>query len=178
MRCIDDVLVGEQNSTVGTISTHRPTDPGGLVAQVRAVRERYPREKLRGSPCDLEKAYKQVPNFPALMHLTVISTWSPELSRAVLFIAMCQLFGGRSPPLNFARYLAWLVEVAAVLFALPLTHCVDDIIGVEPSVIAVSGNLAFKILCEYGLGGFRGEGTTPDRKFRRHRSGTEPGDGT
>ena len=28
--CIDDMLVGEQNSTVGTVSSHRPTDPDGL----------------------------------------------------------------------------------------------------------------------------------------------------
>ena len=34
------------------------------------------------------------------------------------------------------------------MFALPITHCVDDIIGVEPSSLAVSGNLAFKLLCE------------------------------
>ena len=34
------------------------------------------------------------------------------------------------------------------MFALPITHCVDDIIGVKPSSLAVSGNLSFKILCE------------------------------
>ena len=63
-RCIDDLLVGEQNDTVGTVSSHRPTDPDGLVAQVRAVRRRFPRANLRGWPCDLEKAYEQVPGDP------------------------------------------------------------------------------------------------------------------
>ena len=43
---------------------------------------------------------------------------------------------------------AWLCECAAVLFALPVTHCVDDMIGVEPTVIAMTGNIAFKLLCE------------------------------
>ena len=58
VRNIDDMLVGEQNSTVGTTCSHRPTDPDALVAQVRAVRERYHKEPLSGWPCDLEKAYK------------------------------------------------------------------------------------------------------------------------
>ena len=44
---IDDMLMGEQNSTVGTVSSHRPTDPDGLVAQVRAVRRRFPQCRLR-----------------------------------------------------------------------------------------------------------------------------------
>ena len=39
VRCIDDMLVGEQNSTVGTVSTHRPTDPDGLVSQVSRPRK-------------------------------------------------------------------------------------------------------------------------------------------
>ena len=54
---------------------------------------------------------------------------------------------GKSPPLNFARYAAWLCEAAGSLFALPLTHCVDDIIAVEPEQLVESGNLAFKVLC-------------------------------
>lgn len=58
-RCIDDMLAGEQNNTVGTVSSHRPTDPDGLVTQARAVRRRFPALKLLGWPCDLEKAYKQ-----------------------------------------------------------------------------------------------------------------------
>ena len=61
-RCIDDMLQGDHNATVGTSSSHRPTDPDGLAAQVRAVRRRYARARLRGWPCDLEKAYKHVGN--------------------------------------------------------------------------------------------------------------------
>ena len=57
-RGIDDMLQGGHNPTVGTASAHRPTDPDGLVAQVRAVRRRYSSSRLMGWPCDLEKAYK------------------------------------------------------------------------------------------------------------------------
>ena len=59
----------------------------------------------------------------------------------------CQLFGGKSPPGNFTRYAGWLCEVSGSLFALPLTHCVDDVIGVEPEDLAESGNLCFKVRC-------------------------------
>jgi len=147
-RCIDDMLVGEQNGTVGTVSSHRPTDPDGLVAQVGAVRRRYPKLKLLGWPCDLEKAYKQVPQDPRQIKWTIIVIWSPLAMKPVFLMAPCQLFGGKSPPLNFARYPAWLCECASTLFALPITHCVDDVIGIEPASLALAGNIAFKLLCE------------------------------
>ena len=67
--------------------------------------------------------------------------------RAVFFLAYCQLFGGKSPPLNFARYPAWLCEVAAVLFGLPVSHCVDDMISVEPTILAFLGQRCFVELC-------------------------------
>ena len=54
------MLVGENNDTVGTVSAHRPTDPDGLVAQVRAVRIRHILLALLGWPCDLEKANNQI----------------------------------------------------------------------------------------------------------------------
>ena len=146
-RDIDDMLVGEQNTTVGTTSSHRPTDPDSLVAQVRAVRRRYSSHELHGWPCDLKSAYKQVPNDPNLVRLSVIVQWSPVAGRAVFFLAYCQLFGGKSPPLNFARYPAWLCEVAAVLFGVPVSHCVDDMISVEPTILAFLGQRCFVELC-------------------------------
>ena len=118
-----------------------------VVAQVRAVRRRYPHLQLLGWPCDLEKAYKQVPGDPRQIKWIVIVVWSPRTLKPEYFVPMCQLFGGKSPPLNFARYAAWLCECAASLFALPASHCVDDIISVEPAPLAASGSLAFKILC-------------------------------
>ena len=96
----------------------------------------------------MEKAYRQVPADALLIMLTIIVVWNPRANAARFFLPLCQLVGGKSPPLNFARYAAWLCEVASVLFALPLTHCVDDIIGIEPEELSMSGNLVFKILCE------------------------------
>ena len=93
-RCIDDMLQGCQNETVGTVSSHRPTDPDGLVSQVRAVRRRYPKARLSGWPCDLEKAYKQVPNESILLWLTISVMWAPALQRPEFFLPLCQLFGG------------------------------------------------------------------------------------
>ena len=90
--------------------------------------------------------------FPCLGHLcklvhTGVAVFSPEAAKAIIFIPLCQLFGGKSPPLNFARYAGWLCEVSASLFALPASHCVDDVISVEPGELAESGNLAFRVLC-------------------------------
>ena len=147
-RCIDDMLVGEQNGTVGTVSSHRPTDPDGLAAQVRAVRRRFPNCRLRGWPCDLEKAYKQVPAAPHQLQWTIIVMWSTAHCSPAFFEAWCQLFGGKSPPLNFARYAAWLCEAASSLFVLASSHCVDDVIAVEPDEISASGKIAFKLLCQ------------------------------
>ena len=116
-RCIDDMLDGEQNGTVGTVSSHRPTDPDGLVAQVRATRRRFPEWQLSGWPCDLEKAYKQVAASPEQLRLAIIVMWCATMGCSAFFIPLCQLVGGKSPPLNFARFPAWLCEVAASLFA-------------------------------------------------------------
>lgn len=81
-------------------------------------------------------------------HRDVIGT----MACLVFFVPLCQLFGGKSPPLNFARFPAWLCAMAAALFALAASHCVDDIIAVEPNPIAASGNWCFKMLC--GLTGW------------------------
>ena len=97
VRCIDDMLCGGQNDTVGTVSAHQPTDPDGLVAQTRAVPRRYPRESLEGGPCDLEKAYKQVASDPEMIRLVIIILWSVHHGRPHYFGPLCQLFGGKSP---------------------------------------------------------------------------------
>ena len=91
------MLKGCQNETVGMVSSHRTTDPDGLVSQARAVRRRYPKARLCGWPCDLEKAYKQVPGDPILLWLTIIVMWAPALQRPEFFVPLCQLFGGNPP---------------------------------------------------------------------------------
>jgi len=112
------------------------------------VRRRYSQHKLHGWPCDLKSAYKQVPNDPWLIRQSTIVQWSPVEKQAVFFLAYCQLFGGKSPPLNFARYPAWLCEISAVLFGIPVSHCVDDMISVEPERLALMGRFCFIELCK------------------------------
>ena len=51
-RCIDDMLSGEQNATVGTMCLHRPTDVDGFVVQSRCVVSRFPQEKMQAFTSD------------------------------------------------------------------------------------------------------------------------------
>ena len=72
-RVIDDLLFGEQNSTVERFSSHRPTDVDGLATQVRAVAHRFPRRPVSGWPSDFSKVYKQVPGDPAQLRYVVVA---------------------------------------------------------------------------------------------------------
>ena len=131
-RVIDELLLGEQNSTVERFSSHRPTDVDGLAAQVRAVAEAFPQRALSGWPSDFAKAYKQVPRDPAQLRFVVVAQWCPYRCRPILWVARSQLFGGSSSPRNFARHPAWMCEALAVCFSLATSHCVDDMIGIDP----------------------------------------------
>ena len=148
VRCIDDMLAGGQNSTAGTSSSHRPTDPDGLLAQVRAVRQHYPEHQLAGWPSDFAKAYKQVPVTPPQRRMCVIAQWSPTHEQVVYWLPSCQLFGGKSPPLNFSRYPAWMCWAMAVLFAIPISHCVDDMIHVEAEALTDLNRRVWLLLCD------------------------------
>ena len=48
-------------------------------------------------------------------------------------------FEGKSAAIQFARFPAWFAFTIAVLGAVPLSHCVDDVIGVERRDVADSG---------------------------------------
>ena len=39
----------------------------------------------------------------------------------------------------FSRYPAWMCEALAVFFVLAASHCVDDMIGIDPSDVVASG---------------------------------------
>ena len=64
IRNIDNLLLGEQNFTVGTRAAHRPTDADALVGQARAVADTFPDDPLAGWCSDFAKAFKQVPSDP------------------------------------------------------------------------------------------------------------------
>ncbi len=104
VRTIDDLLFGGQHSTVGTLSSHRPTGVDALCAQVRAVQDRFPACPLEGFPSDFQKSYEQVPGVPSEAAYLVIVQFCPLRRRPVFFIPSSQLFGSAAAPLNFSRY--------------------------------------------------------------------------
>lgn len=148
VRNIDDLLMGEQNLTAGTVSAHRPTDVDALVAQTRAAATAFGTSKLAAWCSDFSKAFKQIPGVPSQMHHVVVAQWSPVFLQAVFFLCMCQLFGSKSAPLNFSRYPTWCCEVMAFIFAVPMTHCVDDMISVEREDTAASARQAWLLFAE------------------------------
>ena len=154
VRNIDDLLAGCQNGTAGTTSAHRPTDVDALVAQARAVAAAYPLCEIWGWKSDYSKAFKQVPACPSQIELVVIVQWSPSAKRPVFFIVYCQVFGGKTAPLNFCRSPAWSCEAMATLFAVPASHCVDDVIVIERAETIHSGReswLHFNKLCGWSI---------------------------
>ena len=115
---IDDALQGGQNAATGAQHTHRPVDPDGWCGQVRAAQERFPHERLSQFPSNFAKAYKQVTGKPEDVNKYVIGQWSPAEQRALFYVALSLLFGGRGAPVQFARFPAWFAFVVAVLVAL------------------------------------------------------------
>ena len=130
VRVLDDFLEGGQNATVGYQFTHRPATLDNVAASMRAMSEEFP-EPMEFFTSDFAKAFKQVPGVTELLHLAVVVQWDPTHSQPAFMIPYTQVFGGRSTPLNFARFPAWCCYAMAVLAALPSEHCVDDIIGSE-----------------------------------------------
>ena len=98
-----------------------------------------PRRPVSGWHSDYSKAYKQVPGEPAQLRYVVVAQWCPTRRRPILRIALSQLFGGSSSPLYVSRYPAWMCEALAVFFTVAASHCVDDMIGIDPSDVVVSG---------------------------------------
>ena len=149
VRCIDDMLSGEQNSTVGTLCSHRPTDVDGFLVQSRCVVDRFPQDKVEVFTSDFAKAYKQVTGKPGDVNKYVIGQWSPSSKTVLYYVALSLLFGGPGAPVQFARYPAWFAFVVAVLIARPLSHCVGDVIGVERKATMLSGWRFWRALAEW-----------------------------
>ena len=148
VRVIDNLLLGEQNETTGSTHSHRPTDVDALMAQTRVVAEASPSDELSGWPSDYEKAYKQVPAKPAQKRHVVLAQWNPLSNKICFWLVLSQVFGGRTPPINFARYPAWFCWIMACLFSVAVSHCVDDVICVERRSTVMSGWRAWLMLCE------------------------------
>ena len=106
VRTIDDLLVGGQNSTVGTTHSHRPTDVDSLVAQARAVAAASPSEEIHGCTDDFRKAFKQVLADPLQLGNIILVQFCPDTGSPAFFVPFCQAFGSKSAPVNFSRFLA------------------------------------------------------------------------
>ena len=95
-RNIDDFLISGQNETAGYCSVHIPATVDSLVAQTRSVQDRFPREPLLSWTSDFAKAYRQVPQHPSQVSMTVIAQWHPGLQQVVFVVPYAQPVGGRT----------------------------------------------------------------------------------
>ena len=157
-RLIDDALAGGQNRASGSQHTHRPTDLDAWIAQVRVIQETYPKEAVEQFASDFASAYKQVPGDPATANLAVIAQWCPMLKKPVFFVGRTQFFGGKSCPVNFARVPDWGCHLVASLGAVPMSHCVDDMLCTDRKTTILSGFRLWRGLAR--LAGW----DVPDRK--------------
>ena len=148
VRVLDDFLEGGQNGTVGYQYTHRPANLDTVTATLRTVGERY-LEPLEMFTSDFAKAFKQVPGVEAMLHLSVVVQWDPTSRRPAFLIPYTQVFGGRSTPLNFARFPVWCCHAMAVLAALPCEHCVDDMISAERKRTMRSGWIVWRLFADH-----------------------------
>ena len=58
--------------------------------------------------------------------------WDVDALRTVVGLAVAQLFGGKSAPLNyFARFPDWCSHCCSILFLVVFWQCVDDLILME-----------------------------------------------
>ena len=88
-------------------------------------------EPIGGFPSDFKSAYRQVTSDPNQALDFVIASWDADRHCQVFFMAVTQLFGSGSAPLNFTRYADFCVRALAAIFAIPATHCVDYVIVLE-----------------------------------------------
>ena len=100
IRNIDNMLMGEPNFTGGTLHSHRPTDPDGLVAHSGVVAIRVPSHQLKGFPSDYANAYNQVPNVPSQQQWSIIAQYSPVTLTTVSLLLYAKCLVAVSPPLN------------------------------------------------------------------------------
>ena len=147
-RVIDDLLDGGQNSTAGAFWTHRPCDLDQWCALLRLVADKFLNLPLSQFTSDFAKAYKQVPLAPWCQCYVVLVQWSPEWQAPAFFISRTQLFGGRTAPINFARYATWCGDILAVLAAIALAQCVDDLLSAEPEATIASAFIMWRGFAE------------------------------
>ena len=93
---------------------------------------------LSGSTSDFKSAYRQVTAAPEQARSFVVAMWDPVAKKVAFGIAVSQLFGSGSAPLNFSRFPAWCVHALGMAFGVLADHCVDDILFIEALKSALS----------------------------------------
>ena len=95
-----------------------------------------------------------MPSAPEQAILFGVTTWDADDERTLVGLAVAQLFGGMSAPLNFSRYPDWCTWVCSVFFLVLFWQCVDDLINIERSSTVASAReawLAFASLCGWDI---------------------------
>ena len=100
VRNIDNCIL--QNVHAGTTAAHRPCDIDMWVVCPRIVGARFP-EALLACTSDFKTAYRQVTACVRQMGQFAVAIWNPVREKVVYGLAVCQLFGSGSAPLNFPR---------------------------------------------------------------------------
>ncbi len=131
VRAVDDMLMGGQHEAVSYETSHRPADADAICAFHCLLQERFPEEATAGWTSDFAKAFKQVPHLPCLTRLCIIVQWCPKDCRSHFWLPRSQIFGGRSAPQSLSRYPAWFCCLLSSAAAVPIHHCVDDMMGME-----------------------------------------------
>ena len=96
---IDDMLVAGLNEAAAYVSTHVPMTLDAVSSQVRLASEVSPEDRLRGFSSDFSKAYKQIPLHPVEALSMLLSQFCPAEGRALYWVALSLLFGGRLSPI-------------------------------------------------------------------------------
>ena len=139
---------------MGVTAVHRPATVDTLVAGGRRVSEQFPMDALAGFTSDFGGAYRQVAAVPEQAELFGVTMWDADACRTVVGLAVAQLFGGKSSPLNFSRYPDWCSKCCASLFSIIFWQCVDDLISMERYSTVNSARdawLAFAGLCGWDI---------------------------
>ena len=109
------MLSGEQNVTVGTMCSHRPTDVDGFVVQSRCVVSHLLQENMQAFTSDFASAYKQVSGKPEDVNKYIIGQWSPARKCVLFYVAVSLVFGGSGAPVQSARFPALFAFIVDVL---------------------------------------------------------------
>ena len=111
-------------------------------------------DALVGPTSDFKAAYRQITAAPGQARPFVVAMWAPVKGFVAYGIAVGQLFGSGSAPLDFSRFPAWCVYASGMSFGVLVDHCVDDILFVEQLLTGMSAFTSwrrFAVCCGWDI---------------------------